>query len=153
MTKIHCDESGFTGNHLLDAQQPYFVYASTNISNSDAVILLEHLKKEFSIQASEIKAATLMRRNDSERIARHVLEAVAGKCIISFYDKKYCLCTKLFPQQPCAYPNLYEMRKATLRHMKVAGNGAIFQPLRACITSGAAPIELETSPEKNAGAI
>ena len=26
--RIFCDESGFSGNNLLDRQQPYFVYAA-----------------------------------------------------------------------------------------------------------------------------
>ena len=38
---IYFDEAGFAGNNLLDSQQPYFVFGSVAIDNSDADILLK----------------------------------------------------------------------------------------------------------------
>ena len=36
MTKIYFDESGQTGTHLFDPQQPYFVLVSTDLSDADS---------------------------------------------------------------------------------------------------------------------
>jgi hypothetical protein len=39
--QIYCDESGFTGNRLLDADQPIFTFASVASNEEEAQFIVE----------------------------------------------------------------------------------------------------------------
>ncbi len=58
-TLISFDESGFTGPDLLNEQQPYFVYASHDLSTQEASEFLKQLKADFGLQSHEMKATRL----------------------------------------------------------------------------------------------
>ncbi|MFG1294954.1 DUF3800 domain-containing protein [Xanthobacter variabilis] len=58
MQRIYFDESGQTGAHLLDADQPFFCIASTDIQNAEAE---DMLKRHFPArQGKELKAQRLL---------------------------------------------------------------------------------------------
>ena len=65
MTQIYFDESGQTGTHLFDPQQPYFVVASTDLSDAESS---EILKRAFPRQqAAELKSQSVLRRPNGQR--------------------------------------------------------------------------------------
>lgn len=44
---VYFDESGFTGNRLLDSQQPIFSYASFISNDENARLLVNHIIKKI----------------------------------------------------------------------------------------------------------
>ena len=63
MQTIFLDESGYTGEHLLDTDQPIFALASHHISERSC----EELKRRFfgRVQARELKYSQLRRVHDN----------------------------------------------------------------------------------------
>ncbi len=46
MSSIYCDEAGNSGENLVDIEQPFFVLASNDYSESEANSLLRHPHQE-----------------------------------------------------------------------------------------------------------
>ena len=46
---IYCDEAGFTGANLLDVNQPYFTFATTDIDEDAARELLAEAVAKFNL--------------------------------------------------------------------------------------------------------
>lgn len=95
-TLISCDEAGFTGPALLDPAQPYFVYASHDLSVAESKTLIGDIRVKFRIQAAELKSQGLKRRNDWAAICEMVTARCAGRVIVSASDKKVALAGKVF---------------------------------------------------------
>ena len=57
---IYFDESGFTGNNLLNLNQPAFVYASVAIDPQNASHLHSELVSRFQLQGKEMKGKNLV---------------------------------------------------------------------------------------------
>ena len=95
---IFIDESGFTGNNLLDAEQPYFVLSSVSISDDDAQYLVNKVKGDFQIQAvaDELKGANLLRTADGMNVVKYILYNIQGRYALSYNHKSYALCGKFF---------------------------------------------------------
>ncbi len=95
---IFIDESGFTGNDLLEANQPYFVMSSVSISDDDAQYLVNKVKADFQIQAvaDELKGANLLRTADGMNVVKYILYNIQGKYALSAIHKSYALCGKFF---------------------------------------------------------
>lgn len=93
---VYFDESGFTGNKLLDAQQPIFSYASVVIDDEEAKLLVDHIIKKYKIQNGEIKGGKLVKKNKGRRAVDEILTALNGKMKVSVSDKKYALAGKFF---------------------------------------------------------
>jgi len=93
---VYFDESGFTGNKLLDAQQPIFSYASVVIYDEEAKLLVDHIIKKYKIQNGEIKGGKLVKKNKGRRAIDEILTALDGKMKVSVSDKKYALAGKFF---------------------------------------------------------
>lgn len=93
---ISCDEAGYTGPALLDAAQPYFVYASHDLSMIEAESLIADIRARFPIQAAELKSASLKRRNDWAAICQLITDRCAGRVIVIASDKKVALAGKVF---------------------------------------------------------
>jgi len=55
MQTIYFDESGFTGERLMDETQPTFVYASVALDPSDATQLQQEVFRRFRIGGTELK--------------------------------------------------------------------------------------------------
>jgi hypothetical protein len=63
MTEVHTiyfDESGFTGNDLLNDDQPVFVYASVAIEPSQAEDIIAEMISRFRLQGDELKGSNLV---------------------------------------------------------------------------------------------
>ena len=57
--QVYFDEAGFTGNNLLDSEQPLFVYAGVAIAPSLASKIHATAISEFAISSEELKGANL----------------------------------------------------------------------------------------------
>ena len=93
---ISFDEAGFTGPQLLDEHQPHFVYASHDLSVSEAELLIADLRRRFRFQGSELKAKQLKRRGDWDDIVADLTHATMGRASIIAHDKKVALGGKFF---------------------------------------------------------
>ena len=93
---ISFDEFGFTGPDLLNEDQPYFVYASHDLSPEEASVFLERLKVNFGIQGSELKATRLKRRRDWDAISDSICELSDRRSRVVTFDKRAALAGKVF---------------------------------------------------------
>ncbi|MBB4010266.1 DUF3800 domain-containing protein [Allorhizobium taibaishanense] len=65
MRRIYFDESGQTGAHLLDRNQPYFTLGSTNISEAESAEIIEECFPRA--KGPELKSRSLFRRESGRR--------------------------------------------------------------------------------------
>ncbi|MGO9018039.1 MAG: DUF3800 domain-containing protein [Syntrophobacteraceae bacterium] len=94
--EVYCDESGSTGNKLLDPSQPYFTYATVAISREEARILVEKIRKDYQIQAPELKATKLIRFNRGRHAITEILETLRDRMNVSIFNKKFSLASQFF---------------------------------------------------------
>jgi hypothetical protein len=95
-TTIYCDEAGFTGNNLLDSQQPYFAYASVAMEPEEAASIVERVVRDHRIDAGELKGQRLLRSNRGRKAVADVHRACGQRSIISIWHKRYTLASKFF---------------------------------------------------------
>ena len=95
-TLISFDESGFTGPDLLNEAQPYFVYASHDLSAEEAAEFLDKLKADFSFQGNELKATRLKKRGDWEALSNRICEISDQRSRVVTFDKRAALAGKFF---------------------------------------------------------
>jgi len=84
--ELYCDEAGFTGSNLLDADQTFFVYACVNIP--------ENIKKEF-IRLINLKYKEASKKLPNELKGSKLLKTKIGKEIILEIFKKYSSYAKI----------------------------------------------------------
>lgn len=97
-SRIFCDESGFTGDHLLNRDQPIFVYASVNLDDDTAEQILA---RAFSAvparqRVGEAKASKLIKSSAGRRPITSVLRDAAPHARVMTWDKKFSLAAWLF---------------------------------------------------------
>ena len=92
---IWCDESGFTGNRLLDRKQPTFIYCSVAIEEAEALEVIDRIARDASVQG-EVKASKLLRFNAGRKALVQAMEQLQGRFLISYFDKKFALAGKFF---------------------------------------------------------
>ena len=93
---IYCDEAGFTGNNLLNEQQPGFAYASVAIKEPEADRIVCRLRKESSLQGSELKGARLAKSRRGRAAIVDALGSIRGRYIATYHHKKFSLACKFF---------------------------------------------------------
>jgi hypothetical protein len=94
--QIFCDESGSTGNNLMDPGQPFFSYASIAISHDEALDCVSKMVTDFRINKGELKAKNLLSNHRGRKAITRLLEQYRDRILISIFDKKYSLACKLF---------------------------------------------------------
>jgi hypothetical protein len=94
--RIFCDEAGFTGNRMLDADQTLFTYSSVALDPETAGQIVADARAAGRIQAPEIKGAHLMRSSRGRAVALNLLRAMRGSYLVTAYDKKLSLACKFF---------------------------------------------------------
>ncbi len=95
MTIIYCDESGNSGERLIDGDQPFFILASNDYGAAEAQALLEHVR---SAQAAEPKFKTLKKSPDGIRRMTHFLadpRLNRFRVIVNVFHKRFMVVTKL----------------------------------------------------------
>ncbi|MGC1504212.1 MAG: DUF3800 domain-containing protein [Sulfitobacter sp.] len=95
-TEISCDESGFTGNRMLDPSQTHFTYASHDLSQAEADNLVSTARRKFKVQMPELKASKLLKSANGRELLANVLEQMEGRYIATIYEKRLSLACKLF---------------------------------------------------------
>ncbi len=93
---IYFDETGFTGNNLLDEQQPVFVYSSVAIDEVEASRIHTEARSLFGIRGSEIKGKSLLRRPSGREAISWVLDNCAEHVRIVYADKRFALAGKFY---------------------------------------------------------
>lgn len=94
--QIYCDESGFTGNRLLDAGQPIFTFASVASNEQESKYIVEKVIQKYGIQNGEIKSGNLVKSPKGLRALDEILEILDGRYKICICDKKYVIAGKFF---------------------------------------------------------
>lgn len=96
MRTIYCDESGFTGNNLLQRDQPWFVMSAVGIDAARATGLVEQAKKDFKLQLPELKGSKLVGSARGRRAIAWLLQQVEADVKVHVSEKKYALAGKFF---------------------------------------------------------
>ena len=73
---IFCDESGASGNVLLDDVQPFFIYSSLALSPERADQIADEAIARFKL-AGEVKGANMLRHFKGREAITWLLEQVA----------------------------------------------------------------------------
>jgi hypothetical protein len=94
--RIYFDESGFTGNNLLNEQQNYFAYASVATNPDEAREIVARIMKDYGVQGTELKGKGLVKRYQGKLAIDDILNHFEGRIKISISDKKYALAGKFF---------------------------------------------------------
>ena len=94
--RVFCDESGFTGDNMLDSQQPFFTYASVAMDEKEAEELVQGIRLRHRKNGSELKGARLMRSHAGRAVSLEILRAMRGRYLVTAYDKKLSLAGKFF---------------------------------------------------------
>jgi len=101
--KIYFDESGFTGNNLMNHQQKHFAYGSVATDDTEAREFVSGLIKKYGIQNGELKGRNLVQFNKGRKAIDEIFEHFEGRIKISISDKKFALACKFFEYifEPC----------------------------------------------------
>jgi len=94
--EIYCDESGFTGNNLLDRATPYFAYATVAVSHEEAMVFVERVIKDYQVQGNELKFQNLVRHSKGRQAITHILQAFSTRAKVLVNDKKFSLACKFY---------------------------------------------------------
>lgn len=95
---ISCDEAGYSGPDLTNDAQPLFAYAAHDLDEAESAELVAAVRaaRRRPIQAVELKATALRRRDDWSDVARQVIEAMDGRFIFIVMDKRLSLAAKAY---------------------------------------------------------
>lgn len=93
---VFCDESGMTGNDLLDVNQAYFTYASVAISFERAEEIVSRTLRDHRLQGKELKGRQLVRTGRGQRAITSLLSEVCQEARLVMHHKKYALACKFF---------------------------------------------------------
>jgi len=96
MEKIYCDESGFTGQDLLEDSQPYFVYSAVRLNDLDKEAILKLIRDNYHLQANEIKGKHLVQNSKGQQTIIKLFEQHGSKARMVYHDKKFALAGKIF---------------------------------------------------------
>tara|TARA_R110002074_G_scaffold310829_1_gene481654 strand:+ start:890 stop:2020 length:1131 start_codon:yes stop_codon:yes gene_type:complete len=105
--KIYFDESGFTGNNLLNNNQTMFSYGSVATCDDEARDFVEYLIKKYGVQNGELKGSKLIKYNKGRKAISEIFDIFQGRIKVSLSDKKYALSGKFFEYifEPCFSEN------------------------------------------------
>ncbi|MFG1404253.1 DUF3800 domain-containing protein [Xanthobacter sediminis] len=93
---ISCDEAGFTGPRMLDDDQPVFAYTAIDLTPAEAAAIVAATRQKYRVQAPELKAQGLRRRDNWSEIALDLARQLEGRALIMVCDKRLNLGGKAF---------------------------------------------------------
>jgi hypothetical protein len=99
--RFYCDESGNTGAHWGDPDQPTFVHGGWLVPNrraADLAIEVVELRRRHNLRAVELKWQQLARRSDSGAIFRDFFRCMTEHACLPFFwvmDKDFITCAKV----------------------------------------------------------
>ena len=92
--KVHVDESGFTGEDLVNREQPIFVLASICLADADADQIVRECFPR--VQAAELKHSSLAKRPRGQEMVANFVRCIEPRnCATYVVHKEFCLLTKL----------------------------------------------------------
>lgn len=94
--EIYCDESGATGNNLLNNEQPFFTYASVAVNDNEATNCVEQVIKDYKIQGDELKGLNLLKFNKGRQAIKYILQKYQNQLKVAVFHKKFNLACKLY---------------------------------------------------------
>jgi hypothetical protein len=105
--RIYFDESGFTGNNLLNKNQTMFSYGSVATCDDEARDFVEYLIKKYGVQNGELKGRQLIKYNKGRKAISEIFDRFQGRIKVSLSNKKYALSGKFFEYifEPCFSEN------------------------------------------------
>jgi hypothetical protein len=95
-TTVYCDEAGFTGDNLRDAQQPYFAYAGVTVGGDEAAGIIGELRRLTGSKVVEFKGKDLYKHRAAVQGAELLMERLAGRGAFVVHDKAYALAAKFY---------------------------------------------------------
>ncbi len=103
MATIYCDESGFSGNNLLDSEQAFFVFATLAMEPDEARALADKAIRDFRLQGNELKGSRLLKTPGGRNAVSFLIKAAGPHAKIVFHLKKFALASKFFEYifEPC----------------------------------------------------
>lgn len=96
VTTIYCDDAGFTGDNLLQREQPFFGFAAVAVEPEEAGELVDRLCERFGVVGAELKGRILYRRPDAPELISWVLEELGPRTSVVVSDKLFSLSGKFF---------------------------------------------------------
>ncbi|WP_034158711.1 DUF3800 domain-containing protein [Sphingomonas sp. ERG5] len=106
-TTIYCDDAGFTGDKLLDTDQPFFGYSAVAIEPDAAALLVQEFRTRFGVLGAEIKGRQIYKRSDALEVVRWLSERLGDRATVVVNDKLFSLACKFFEYiyEPVLAPN------------------------------------------------
>lgn len=95
MKHLYFDESGFTGNNLLDSSQPFFCYVGVE-SDSATEFFFIKLKEKYGYSENEVKGLKLCKHSSGQKLLKDLWSHCSDKTKYVLHDKKYALAAKIF---------------------------------------------------------
>lgn len=96
VSTVFCDDAGFTGDNLLNPEQPFFAYAAVAIEAHQATALVAELRRLFSIGADELKGKNLYKRGFAPQLIERLSGALGGRTSIALNHKLFSLAAKFY---------------------------------------------------------
>ena len=95
-TTVYCDDAGFTGDHLLNLEQPFFGYSAVAISPEEASDIIAELRARFRIRDPELKGKNLYPRSYAPELITWLLGRLGPRASVAVSNKLYSLACKFF---------------------------------------------------------
>lgn len=96
MKSIYCDESGYSGNNLIDVIQPFFVYAGVQLSEKEAEDAYKIIQDNYLIQRGGIKGADLVQNEKGQNAAIKLFEKYGKHARLVYCNKQFALACIMF---------------------------------------------------------
>ena len=94
--EIYCDESGFTGNDLLDQGSTFFAYASVAINHEEATEYVNNIIQKYKLQGGELKGRNLLKYPKGQKVISEILRNFKHRIKVAVYHKKFNLACKFY---------------------------------------------------------
>jgi hypothetical protein len=94
--EIYCDESGFSGNNLLDQESTFFAYASVAVNHEEATEYVNNIIKKYKLQGGELKGGNLLKSSKGKKVIPEILSTFKDRIKVGVYHKKFNLACKFY---------------------------------------------------------
>src|SRR5438876_761770 len=94
--QIFCDEAGFTGDNMIDPEQPYFVFSALNVGNEDSYDLIQHVYTDFGLQGTELKGRNLIKHRNGQNAILWLLDRCEENLMLTINHKAFSLACRFF---------------------------------------------------------
>ncbi|MFI5224518.1 MAG: DUF3800 domain-containing protein, partial [Nitrospirales bacterium] len=94
--QIYGDESGFTGNNLLHAEQPYFSFGTVAVEDPEAREIVSRTVRAYGITSPELKGQKLLQFARGRKAIKEIFTSLRGRVKAAVFEKRYTLAGKFF---------------------------------------------------------